>query len=98
MAWNHCAQEVARCEPKGEALRRVLVAWTALMHDGDASLLEQALDDDVVWHGLLPELVCRNRDEVMRLFGRYRARPPSITRLEAQGSCRSPRSRRIGAM
>ncbi len=71
----------------GGRLSIIVAAWTAL-YRGDPDGLERILDDGVVWQGLLPELACEGRAEVMRRLGRLGARPPRITRLEAQESGR----------
>ncbi|HEX6488787.1 MAG TPA: nuclear transport factor 2 family protein [Candidatus Dormibacteraeota bacterium] len=59
-------------------------AWVTLLGKGDASELETLLDPEVVWQGLEPELVCKNRDEVMGLVKRFAARTPRLTRFDAQ--------------
>jgi hypothetical protein len=68
----------------GERLALIVSAWTALVREGDAGELERLLDERVTWQGVLPELVCRDRDEVLGLLARARARGWRITRLEAQ--------------
>jgi hypothetical protein len=67
----------------GDRLATVVSSWTALVRAGDVGPLEGILAEDVVWQGLLPELVCHGRTEVMGLLSRFGERPPRITRLEA---------------
>ncbi len=68
----------------GEKLGLVVEAWTALIRGGNVDALTRLLDEQVTWRGLLPQYVCHNREEVMGLLERYRARPPRLTRLEAE--------------
>lgn len=70
--------------PPGTNLTAVIGAWTALLRDGRPDDLGALLDDEVVWQGLLPHLVCGSRTEVMRLLGRFGQRPLRLTRIEAQ--------------
>jgi hypothetical protein len=47
--------------------------------------LVDAMAEDVVWQGLLPELVCHGRDEVRGVLGSARGgRLPRVTRMEAE--------------
>jgi len=66
----------------GRNLALLLTAWTALVNAGSGSELAAILDEGVVWQGLLPDLVCSNRDQVLRLL--VRNRPLRITPIEAE--------------
>jgi hypothetical protein len=68
----------------GENLALILSAWTDMLRRGDTQALAAMLDEKVVWQGILPEQVCRNRDEVLNLLVRNRPRPPRLTRIEAE--------------
>ncbi|MGH9292730.1 MAG: phosphotransferase [Acidimicrobiales bacterium] len=47
--------------------------------------LAEALAEDVVWQGVLPELVCHGRDEVCGVLGSARGgQPPRVTHMEAE--------------
>ncbi|HYA00858.1 MAG TPA: nuclear transport factor 2 family protein [Candidatus Binatia bacterium] len=69
---------------QGDKLAAVASAWTAMLRSGRVEELAAILDDDVVWQGLLPELVCRGREQVLNVMVRNRGRPPRITRFEAE--------------
>jgi hypothetical protein len=68
----------------GENLSHILSAWLAILRSGDSSELASILDPAVVWHGILPEQLCQNRDEVLGVLVRNQARPPRVTRIEAE--------------
>ena len=67
----------------GVKLALVLEAWAEMVHGGSTESLGALLDESVTWQGILPEQVCRNRQEVLSLLARRRARPPRLTRIEA---------------
>ena len=69
---------------KGANLAAIISAWTGMLRTGRIDELARLLDEQVVWQGLLPELVCHGRDQVLRLIGRSRRQPLRITRLEAE--------------
>lgn len=62
----------------------LVAAWATLMGKGDASELQTLLAPDVVWQGLEPHLVCKNRDEVLGLLTRFAPLMPRLTRFDAQ--------------
>lgn len=68
----------------GENLALLVGAWTGLFRSGSGEALEAILDENVVWQGLLPELVCGDRGQVLRNLNRFRGHPPRITRIEAE--------------
>jgi hypothetical protein len=68
----------------GNNLALILSAWTEMLRDGNTQALGSILDENVVWQGILPEQVCRDREEVLDLLSRRRGRPPRLTRIEAQ--------------
>jgi len=67
----------------GDNLALLVAAWTAMLRSGRDEELGSILDDRVVWQGLLPELVCNGRPEVLTRPGRLERRPWRITRIEA---------------
>jgi hypothetical protein len=68
----------------GDNLARLVAAWTAMLRSGESSALAGLLDEGVVWQGLLPEMVCSDRQQVLRILGRRGSRPLRITRVEAE--------------
>jgi hypothetical protein len=69
----------------GDNLARVLVVWGETSHRQTMAPLVDAMAEDVVWQGLLPELVCHGRDEVRGVLGSARGgRLPRVTRMEAE--------------
>ena len=69
----------------GSNLARVLAVWGDIFHSQTMTPLVDAMAEDVVWQGLLPELACHGRDEVCGVLGSARAgRLPRVTRMEAE--------------
>lgn len=69
----------------GSNLARVLGIWGDLSRSKSMTALVDALAEDVVWQGLLPELVCRGRGEVAAVLGSAGAsRLAGITRMSAE--------------
>ena len=69
----------------GSNLARVLEVWGEISRRQTMAPLLDAMSENVVWQGLLPELVCRGRDEVGNVLRRARGgRLPRVTRLEAE--------------
>jgi hypothetical protein len=68
----------------GENLALVISAWTGMFRSGSSEALAGILDENVVWQGLLPDLLCSDRKQVVKVLGRWSERPPRITRIEAQ--------------
>jgi len=66
----------------GENLNLVLSVMAAMSRKGGTEELASLLDDGVTWQGLLPELVCNGRAQVLDVLGK--APFPSITRVEAE--------------
>jgi hypothetical protein len=66
----------------GANLNLVLSVMVAMSRTGGTKELASILDEGVVWQGLLPELVCNGRGEVLNILGR--APFPPITRVEAE--------------
>lgn len=66
----------------GENLNLVLGVLAAIGHTGRTKELATILEEGVVWQGLLPELVCTDRNQVLGVLGR--APFPRITRVEAE--------------
>ncbi|HMK97935.1 MAG TPA: nuclear transport factor 2 family protein [Acidimicrobiales bacterium] len=71
-------------EPGGN-LARVLAVWGEISRSQTMAPLVEAMVEDVVWQGLLPELVCHGREEVRDVLGSARGgRLPRVTRMEAE--------------
>ena len=68
----------------GDHLGRIVGAWTEMAQTGSVEGLAALIDENAVWQGLLPELVCHGREEVLGMLVRGRQRVPRITRIEAQ--------------
>ncbi len=69
----------------GSNLARVLALWGEMSRSQTTAPLADALAEDVVWQGVLPDLVCHGRDEVCGLLGSARGgRLPRVTRMEAE--------------
>jgi len=69
----------------GSNLARVFAVWGEMSHSQTMAPLVDAMAEDVVWQGLLPELVCHGRDEVRDVLGSARGgRLPRVTRMEAE--------------
>jgi hypothetical protein len=66
----------------GANLNLVLSVMVAMSRTGGAEELASVLDEGVVWQGLLPELVCNGRGEVLSILGK--APFPPVTRVEAE--------------
>lgn len=66
----------------GENLNLVLSVIAAMSRKGGTEELASLLDDGVIWQGLLPELVCNGRAQMLDVLGK--APFPSITRVEAE--------------
>lgn len=67
----------------GGNLSMIVGAWTGMLSSGNTESLAAILDEGVIWQGVLPDQVCRNRDEVLDILVRNRRRPPRLTRIEA---------------
>jgi hypothetical protein len=48
-----------------ENLELILFGWLDAMHRRDPTRIAPRLADGVIWQGLRPELVCRNREDVI---------------------------------
>ncbi|MGD1054103.1 MAG: hypothetical protein ABR950_09795 [Candidatus Dormibacteria bacterium] len=68
----------------GDNLAVLVAAWTGMFRSGSSQSLAGVLDENAVWQGLRPELVCSNRSQVLGILGRMSERPPRITRIEAE--------------
>jgi hypothetical protein len=66
----------------GTNLNLVLSVMTAMSRTGGTEELAALLDEGVMWQGLLPELVCNGRAQVLNILGR--APFPRVTRVEAE--------------
>jgi hypothetical protein len=64
-----------------ENLESIVGAWTEARR-GRAEPLAALLREDVVWQGVLPDQICRNRAEVLERMARPRG--PRLTRFEAE--------------
>jgi len=67
----------------GENIGLVVSAWTDMLRRGSPDALEALLDEKVVWEGVFPGEICRNRGEVLGSLSRMQD-PPRITRMEAE--------------
>jgi ketosteroid isomerase-like protein len=69
----------------GSNLARVLAVWGEMSYKETMAPLVDVMAEDVVWQGLLPELVCHGRDQVRGVLGSTRGgRLPRVTRMEAE--------------
>jgi hypothetical protein len=69
----------------GRNLARVLTVWGQMARSQTMTPLVDAMAEDVVWQGLLPELVCHGRDEVSGVLGTARGgHLPRITRMATE--------------
>jgi hypothetical protein len=68
----------------GDNLALIVAAWAELLRSGASATFAATVDDQVVWHGVRPDLACRGREEVLDVMLRGRGRPPRITRMEAE--------------
>jgi hypothetical protein len=68
---------------QGENLARIVSAWLAVLRSGDLVELAGLLDPNVVWQGVHPDEICRNRGQVLDILVRNKVRPPRLTRIEA---------------
>ncbi len=69
----------------GDKLARVLAVWGEMCCSQTMAPLVDAMAEDVVWQGVLPELVCHGRDEVRNVLGSARGgQLPRVTRMEAE--------------
>ncbi|MGH7903278.1 MAG: hypothetical protein ACREPA_03995 [Candidatus Dormibacteraceae bacterium] len=68
----------------GRNLALILSAWMDMLRSGGMDELSSLLDENVMWQGVLPDQVCRNRVEVLDALVHNPARPPRLTRIEAQ--------------
>lgn len=69
----------------GDNLAQVLALWGEMSQSQSMASLVDAMAEDVVWQGLLPELACHGRDEVAGVLGSARGgRLPRVTRMEAE--------------
>ncbi|MGH3258941.1 MAG: hypothetical protein ACRDOU_26680 [Streptosporangiaceae bacterium] len=69
----------------GSNLARVLAVWGEMSRGQTMAPLIDAVAEDVVWQGVLPELACHGRDEVRGVLGSARGgQVPRVTRMEAE--------------
>ena len=69
----------------GDNLARLLALWGEMSQSQTMAPLVEAMAEDVLWQGLLPELACHGRDEVADVLGSSRSgRLPRVTRMEAE--------------
>ena len=69
----------------GSNLARVLTVWGEMARGQSMAPLAAAMAEDVVWQGLLPELVCHGSEEVSGVLGAARGgQLPRITRMVAE--------------
>jgi hypothetical protein len=67
----------------GGNLAMIVGAWTEMLRSSNTESLAAILDEHVIWQGVLPDEICRNRDEVVGLLDRFLSRPPRLTKIEA---------------
>ena len=91
-------------QPKG-ALDWFVTEWLAALGAGDLTGAAKRLDDDVVWHGVREDFVCRGREEVVEMLRGAVTNGPRAEALELVGSedvvvlgVRSPDLREIGGV
>jgi hypothetical protein len=68
----------------GDNLAVLVSAWTGIFRSCSSEALAGILDENVAWQGVLPELLCSDRTQVLHILERLRAHPPRITRIEAE--------------
>jgi SnoaL-like domain len=68
----------------GDNLALIIGAWIALFQRGSIDALESLLDEKVVWQGMFPGEVCKDRRQVLGMLVHSRSRAPRITRIEAE--------------
>lgn len=69
----------------GSNLARVLALWGEMSRGQTMAPLVDAVAEDVVWQGVLPELACHGRDEVRNVLGSGRGgQVPRVTRMQAE--------------
>jgi hypothetical protein len=68
----------------GDNLAVLVSAWTGMFRSGSSEALTAILDENVAWQGVLPELLCSDRTQVLHILERLRTHPPRITRIEAE--------------
>ncbi|HYA44545.1 MAG TPA: nuclear transport factor 2 family protein [Acidimicrobiales bacterium] len=68
----------------GENLATLLGVWVAMLDSGRTEELAAILDENVVWQGVLPELVCNGRQQVIQVLAGNGRRFPRITGIEAR--------------
>jgi len=68
----------------GDNLALLVAAWTGMFRSGSSAALADILDEKVVWQGLLPDLVCSDRAQVLRILDRAGAHLPRTSRIEAE--------------
>jgi hypothetical protein len=68
----------------GHNLTLILAAWTSMVRSRSTRELERILDEKVTWQGVLPQLVCTSREDVLDVLVRNRPWVPRFTRVEAE--------------
>ena len=68
----------------GANLSVLLQTWAEILRTGNMEALAGVMDEDVVWQGLRPELVCHGRDQAVSNMRSSAAPVRRITRIEAE--------------
>ena len=67
---------------RNDNLELVLVGWVDAQRRNDVETIARHLHPDVVWQGLRPDLVCRNRDHVLDNVRAGNGRRPDVAGIE----------------
>ena len=60
----------------------IFADWLDAMRRGDLETMASRLAPDVVHQGVSPELICRNREQVIDMVGRRAGRVPPVEAIE----------------
>jgi hypothetical protein len=64
----------------------LLIAWLDALRRRDLPALTERLDPQTTWQGVLPDLVCHGRDEVVETFVAQRDQHYDVDALELIGA------------
>src|SRR3954468_1860422 len=68
--------------PRNENLEVVLGGWIEGLRRNDPDLIERCLHPDVIWQGVRPDLICRDRADVLDNVGQDKGWLPEVDALE----------------
>jgi ketosteroid isomerase-like protein len=73
---------VAPARTPGSNIEIIFADWLDAMRRGDLETMASRLAPDVVHQGVSPELICRNREQVIAMVGRRAGRVPAVEAIE----------------